>query len=492
MRGMMGMPGMGGPGGGELTEKQKQELERLDKKKKALLAGTEDPDEEKDADKDKSDERLQEGGPWKEETRGLRWVAITGVLDHKKMRDNYLAALKNPAEAHPHYSHLDLQRQMRGPDGKWTDWEDVDAEKNREIVFNLPEEEEELTPDDVRIDALVDPLPFLKAGYWERVHVVSLVPRERRGAAKPAAGMMPGMMGGMMGEGGKGGMMGGMGGMGAGGMMPGMMGRMGGEKGGGMMRGMMGRGMMEGGGFYGGGSGANLNFEKSEAPKVMIRSLDFTVAPDTSYRYRLRVVVYNPNYKHEDVSPGVDTETLELRGPWSEPTDEVTMPADATAYAMGKFPTGPGSKRKDLVQYQVTRWNPEDGVTVVRDLTYGPGQIIGEPVTAQIPNTEGGKAAGKTIDFNSRQLMLDEEGGPKPINQVGVGGAPLDMPVIALLMRPDGSVVLRHMANDRPDPVRKDMLENYRRELKESGKQRQSSMGGMYGRMMGRGAGGGK
>ncbi len=36
-------------------------------------------------------------GPMKETTKGLRWVAITGVLDYKKLRDNYLNALKMPS-----------------------------------------------------------------------------------------------------------------------------------------------------------------------------------------------------------------------------------------------------------------------------------------------------------------------------------------------------------------------------------------------------------
>ena len=34
-----------------------------------------------------------------------------------------------------------------------------------------------------------------------------------------------------------------------------------------------------------------------------------------------------------------DTKSLELFGPWSEPTDEVGMPADVTAYAMGTLPS---------------------------------------------------------------------------------------------------------------------------------------------------------
>jgi hypothetical protein len=468
--GSTGMPGMMGSGPPPDSPAAKKEFARKQKELARQLAGKAGTEAEKEEAKKDGDDATPQGG--KEITKGLRWVAITGVLDHKKMKDNYLAALKNPAIANPNYKQLAVQRQSRDSDGNWSDWEDVDADKNLSIVNNLPEEEEELTPEDVRISTLVDPLPFLKAGYWEKVHVVSLVPKEKREIAKPAtsAGGYPGMMGGSSGM--AGGKMGGMMAMGSGGM-PGMMGG---------SSGMMGGGAM--------GGEENTDFPKSEAPKLMIRSLDFTADPDTTYRFRVAIVVFNPNYQREDVSPGTDTKKVELRGPWSEPTDEVTMPADVTAYALDKFPSGEGSKRSDLVQFQITRWNPDDGVTVVRTLEYGPGQIVGETRSAPIPSSEGEKAKSKQIDFNTRQVVLDETGGPHPIAQVGANGAPLDVPVLSLLVRPDGSVILRDETNDRPDPVRKDMADNYTREIKETGTKRESSMGSMYGGMMGMGGSG--
>ena len=261
----------------------------------------------------------------KEVVKGLRWVAITGTLDHGKMLANYREALKNPAVAFPHYARLDVERQTRQKDGSWSDWEAVDSKRNYDIIDNLPEEDEELTPDNVRPESLVDPLPFLKSGLWEKVHIASLVPKEKKEVAPPPTmggygGMMGGKGGGgammqamMGGGGGREGMMGGKGGYGA--MMKGMSG--GGSSGyGGMMQSMMGG---KGGG-YGMGAGAteDTNFWKSEEKKVMIRALDFTVEPDNDYRYRLRIVVFNPNHNHDDVNHGVDKKATELLGPWSE------------------------------------------------------------------------------------------------------------------------------------------------------------------------------
>ena len=114
-------------------------------------------------------------------------------------------------------------------------------------------EEEELTPETVRPEALVDPLPFFNRGSGRRVHVASLVPKEKKeikktDVAAEGYGMMGGgMMGSQMNSGG---MMGSGGGAKrrrdeeavAGGMSSGMGGR-----------GMMGGGMM-GGGMMGGGA----------------------------------------------------------------------------------------------------------------------------------------------------------------------------------------------------------------------------------------------
>ena len=77
------------------------------------------------------------------------------------------------------------------PDGSWSSWEAVSSEENLKILDNLPEEEEEeLTPETVRPKELVDPLPFLTSGLWEKVHVASLVPKEKKEVAEaetPAA-----------------------------------------------------------------------------------------------------------------------------------------------------------------------------------------------------------------------------------------------------------------------------------------------------------------
>lgn len=374
----------------------------------------------------------------------------------------------------------------------WTEFADVDADANLNVLDNLPEEDEELVPDDVRLPNIVDPLPLAKAGYWTGVHVASLVPKEKVEVKKTDVVGGPGgkMMGGssssymaqmmqqqMMQEQQKS--------MGSSGPNSSMQQQ--------MMRQMsMGSGpgkMMMGGGMGGGGMAAaatgpadETDFPKSEADQVMIRSIDFTVQPDVTYRYRVRLVVVNPNLHHTNVNPGVDTETEELKSDWSDPTDPVTVPADVAAYAMKK--AAATGRRDDQVNFQIVCWDPKSGHTLTRNDDAGPGELIGQYQSAQVPSSEGkGGPKQEPIDFNSHRVVLDTMGGFMPAPKSIGAAAPFEEPAISMILRPDGSVAMRSQPADITDAVREQMEKDYQRTLKDSGKKRtrRRGMPGMMG-----------
>jgi hypothetical protein len=265
---------------------------------------------------------------------------------------------------------------------------------------------------------------------------------------------------------------------------------------GGMMGGMRGAGMMQGGmmgGMMGAGSSETAgNFWKSEEKKVMIRALDFTVEPDTTYRYKVRIVVFNPNYKHEDVDSLVNKKAESLTGPWSEVTDPVSMPPDVMPYVMGTMPAGLNRMK---IQFEVIRFHPDDGVTIPKRFEAGPGELLGEIRTAEIPVSDGSGKKSHAVDFNSHQIVLDvtprnpaDALCPLPI---GMLGGPVERPGLALLLRPDGSVVVHNDVEDSTNAVRKDIADNYKHELAMSKKVRKNSAGGGYMGMMGGMMGGG-
>lgn len=200
-------------------------------------------------------------------------------------------------------------------------------------------------------------------------------------------------------------------------------------------------------------------------------------------------MVFNPNYKHDDVSYGTDKTSEELKGPWSHETDMVTMPPDNQPYVVG---TMPAALDRTKVKFQIVRFNPKDGVTVPYPFEAAPGEILGELKTAAVPVSDGTGKKSVPIDFNSHQIVLDIDGGYHPLPaSAGLLGGPVEKPGYALLLRPDGSVVVHSETEDYANDVRKDIASNYKHEIDMSNKKRKRSTGSGYMGMMGGGMMGG-
>jgi hypothetical protein len=493
-KGSSGSSGMMGGGAKEKSEREKQEdkakAERQQNRNLAAISGglaDRGFDEEDNPEDTESTSGLVE----KEILQGYRWVALTGVLDNNRFRENFAKALKvDLAGAYPNYLRKELERQELLPNGEWSDWEPVDSQKNFDMVYKILTEEDPettpkglpLTPDNVRLDALVDTLPFLQVGYWVGVQPAELVSEEaikelttKPKEPEPVNGMM-GMMDPNM--------------MGAGMMDPAMMEPP-------MMDpGMMDPSMMMGpasefGSMFGGPAGDTIdtNFPKSEAEKLMVRAVDFTVQPDAIYRYRLRLVVANPNYDSTTVMPGVDVASKELAGPWSEPTESVHVPPDVATYVADFSPDAANVLRNDVVKFEVVKWQPETGLTITRALTSAPGQIIGEKIASAVPDIINKKVKSQSVDFTSHRLLVDTSGGKRPISNLRLRNSrpDFDAPARALILRTDGTLVLRDEAVDANDGAMEEMKAIYKQEQDDAkeDKDKNSSMMGMGMEMMG-------
>lgn len=167
--------------------------------------------------------------------------------------------------------------------------------------------EEEVAPD----DTFVDPL-----------------------AKDPMEGGMPGAPGGNMPRpGGPGFGRGGVGGRGFGGRGGGMGDEFGGRGGGMRGRGGMGGGM---GGRMGGGEMAGMSYAP-EVPYKLYRYVDMTCEKGKRYRYRVRLVLENPNF---EFPPGYlekpeSAKDKLVYSPYSEPSPVAEVPMNAEALAAG-------------------------------------------------------------------------------------------------------------------------------------------------------------
>ena len=494
---MLGMGGMGGYGmsgsGGTDQQKKNVRLEQFKKRQEGVAstkarsavagaAGVVLPEDE--------EEEAAALVEFKTEVRGQRWVAIVGLLNNKTFRERLATALKVPVESpesHPDYRRVELERQQYDPRrGEWSDWSLVNPDElakleDEEIAY---EEDPgvELTPNEVRLEPIVSFLPFLVSGYWSGVHHVDLIPPEKlrelfeEKEEEEQTPNMAGMMGGMSG-------MEMMGGMGSGEMMGGMSGM---EMMGGMGSGEMGYGMggMEMMGGMGMGRSAGAGPEHmTEEDIIMIRALDYTVEPKTVYRYHVRVVVANPNYNHDDVATGINNESKEFAGPWSDATDPITVPPDVAVYAMqpAEDAFGPESVRFDVVA-----WDPNSGSLAVRNFPASPGEFIGDFERSLIAVEGEEEPENRTIDFLSRQLVVDAMGGDRPVQSLALTGN-FTIPSVVAMLQPDGSIAIHNQSVDAADDQLAFAQESYRLSIsKELNKKSQGNDMGMMG-MMGSG-----
>ncbi len=493
----LGLGGLGGgtakkPKGGSLAEAEKQkEDEDAERRKKNAIAGIEDvanKDEVKPAD----DDATTPADKYETKLRGYRFVTAVGTFPHKLQKDLFAKALKiDAASATPQYLRLDIERQELNGDNSWGDWTKVVRSANEELLDIRTKKEDEIVPDEARIETLVDPLPFLEVGYWVGAHPAALVPKELL-APKAAAGTeKDGTASGK-------GNMNKMGGGNAGMTAKDYEKRAGGGPGGGgagygagmKASGAMGGGQMNFGQTPKGASGtpAAGDFEKSGSDAIMVRALDFDVKPDATYRYRVRVVFANPNLGWESVGPGVDARTKELNGPWSPVTAEVGIPADIATYATGKTPAVPGMP-SEAIHFEVVAWNELDGLTLVKSFEEAPGQIIGAKENITLPDEKGSKT--RQIDFTSRQVLADTVGGTRPAADIqAFGTTRMEVPILALVVRADGMLILRDQAKDAASGEMAEMkaiFEQIKSDGASKSKKTNSTLGGALGAMGGGG-----
>ena len=322
------------------------------------------------------------------DVKAARVAMLVATFPMAEQTKEYSQKLRLPdgVTESPYFRGVEVQRAERKDDGTWTEFKTVEARKEYDRIRNLAYNQFE--PED---DALVDMIQFQNtiAGttvtplFWKRPKGVfdNLYPslekklgkvtqrlqqaetnkllaeqRKRRrslldrseedvasmgsmGGPGEGAGGMMGMGGGMMGMGGKpggGGFPGGAPGMGG---MPGMGGpaAMGGGKPGGPpgMGGMPGMGAMPGMGGPGGMAGAGSLADLPPADDVLVRVMDFTVESGKIYKYRMRVILQNPNYQRPDVALESYAKPLEVPGDdnaWRE-LPPIVSPSEHLYYA---------------------------------------------------------------------------------------------------------------------------------------------------------------
>jgi hypothetical protein len=216
--------------------------------------------------------------------------------------------------------------------------------------------------------------------------------------------------------------------------MPGMPGMAGG------MPGMPGMPGMDGGMMGMGGRMAQATREKIE--HKLFRFFDFNVKPGKTYKYRVRLVLTNPNYakpKRYLADPKLAAEEV-LYTDWSESTPEVFVPSGSELLAGDVNPKTPTAK------VMVRQFDQENAITAVHifDMTRGSTaneKAVKVPTPARLGVSTSPEE--EEIDFATNATVVDLAGGDKL--PAGTRGK---LPGRVLMMRSDGELALLSQFDD--------------------------------------------
>ena len=252
---------------------------------------------------------------------------------------------------------------------------------------------------------------------------------------------------------------------------------------------------MPGGYGYGmdGRTGVGMRAQKP-IEYQLFRFFDFDVEPGNRYRYRVRAVLKNPNYKLPEqyvLKEELGAKYYIEPDDWSEPSDTATVPYDSRLVA-GPVKAPPTILYEPSAQVVAVTLRMEDGFEASQDYTVYRGHLAN--FEAAIAEETRGGPAGMGLGY-----MGEEEAGgepPKRRPKAGedeeeedkiqhatnmlvldiVGGdrlhrtdRSLTEPGSLLLMGPDGSLLVRNELDDQDDYLAYHVEEERRPKRKEPG-----------------------
>ncbi len=377
-----------------------------------------------------------------EETIDLSWVTVAAEIDHEEQKKLLEGLPDVQGGVGPYFVRVDLQRAEIDEYGRTGDWEDVKPFDSRTLLldpqkplkmdvyqeFKVLREDLISAPDAVQADALNPDFPVVVAGTdWDipkvkgekdkpkpadtpraRTRVRTPKRRDRTapgpgaskprrgGAGPPGLGPRPGVGGGFGGGPGRPGAFGMPLGPGIG--MPG------GFPGPGLgMRGpMMGRGARTRKPSR--RTGGKSQIELTDKELLRVWAQDMTAKEGGTYKYSMRVVMYNPlagwtlYLKNKE-----DTLLVGLASEWTEPTAPVTLGRETYFFLR----SAKADKKEAVVE--VYKWKL--GWLCKATFRIQPGQEIGTPKRTRFYVKEGDSLIEeqKLVDFDTGAVLVDVE-----------------------------------------------------------------------------------
>lgn len=141
---------------------------------------------------------------------------------------------------------------------------------------------------------------------------------------------------------------------------------------------------------------------------VLFRYFDFDVDPGTTYRYRVRLELRNPNYGRPPALAGGAPHVIEgatRLTPWSEPTTPVHVEE-----TMSPFLTRierPRARPYPEARMRVYQYDLQTGTTVRQELSVACGQFVGGTVDATVIDPVRQVIEERDYTFHSEDVLVD-------------------------------------------------------------------------------------
>ncbi|HEY1603954.1 MAG TPA: hypothetical protein VGG64_30415 [Pirellulales bacterium] len=344
--------------------------------------------------------------------KGMQWAVITGLVPFANQLKEYRSAFRDVRYANdqldfPQYDSFEIERAEVLPDSAAVDdakmkWVVIDRKRTADLEATFTQTGTDPVDPVFEDPAICRPLPYINGKEHDKsvAHPKIPVGAQNLGAgqanvvgarAAPAAGV--GLRAVAAGAAGRNGLMGSLGGARAESVQTG--------------------------------------------PKVeykLFRFFDYTVHPGKSYRYRVKLVLANPNYKvaQQYLANGQSTKGPTRDAAWSEISPEVAIPRGFSLLAGGVKKASGLAEQK--IEVLVRMWDPKEAVDASRVAELIRGQVANFP-TEDTPIEFN---LVKPITFKTDTLVLDMTGGDSIPNATRTKG-----PGQLLVMEPGGRLAVK-------------------------------------------------
>jgi hypothetical protein len=435
-----------GPGAGKLDKKKIRHefLERMKKK------------DAKDEKKDKKEEEVEEPI---ESREGYRFVEIVATFPHSAQIEEYVKALREPAsQVKLQYASLDVERSELLPNYTWSEFKSIPIKEQFDLVMSAIGTQVETSR--ALIPGLAMNVPLLDVAQREFLHdradlfpmyekvepamytfdILNPAAAEKRRADEEQRERLRNPQ---------------------------------------YKRSEKKKDAEEEKKFLPGREGgANLGFRDPNKQKegklsnhyrvktAIVRYWDFTVEPGRKYKYRLRVKVYNPNYKRADVAESEAATRVILRGPWSPVSEEVFVDFDNHWYVADQK----RSMRPNEMAIEVHHWYRGMGEWLVSTFSQRVGQFVGltdkaKPIKAlkwnDVIHEYEAKELKMDVQFDTSNLIVGIYAGHEEYELDGKKRT-VPVPKEAVALNPFGDLVRHEESVDARDEVRQRVNENYK------------------------------